>query len=43
MLWYSGIAIETGHRNVAKNSYALMFKVPVINFDRVIGTQLLEV
>ena len=31
------------HRNVAGNSYALIFKVPVINYGRVTGTQSLEV
>ena len=30
------------HRNVAENSYASIFKVPVINYGRVTGTQSLE-
>ena len=36
---YSEIAIK----NVAENSNALIFKVPVINYGRVTGTQSLEV
>ena len=30
------------HRDVAENSYALIFKVPVINYGRVTGTQSLD-
>ena len=40
---FYALVFRNYHRNVAENSYALIFIVPVINYGRVTGTQSLEV
>ena len=40
---FYALVFSNCQRNVVENSYALILKVPVINYGRVTGTQSLEV